>query len=260
MTETASIPFKPIQVLDNLTLVKIPAGSFTMGSIDDSDSQPLTNISFKKDFYLSQYPVTQALWEVIMAKDSPSGFKDSNRPVEKVSWNTICQTGGFLDKLNKKRETEGLLAEKKFEGMEFALPSEAQWEYAARGGPHWQDGLIYAGSNAIDEVTWYNENSHQETKPVGLKAPNQLGLYDMSGNVWEWCADDWMGDYKGMKPDGRPRVKTPERATYRVMRGGSYFNFEHYCRCSSRLNFEPAFSYYYLGFRIVLCPQFSGSL
>jgi formylglycine-generating enzyme len=259
MAETAAIPIKPIQVMDNLRLVKIPAGSFTMGSMDEDDSQPLTTISFKKDFYMSQHLVTQALWLQVMG-NNPSHFKGSNRPVEYVSWNAVCQSGGFLDKLNGQQAVKELLKKKEYAGMQFQLPSEAQWEYAARGGPHWQNGFTYAGSSSIDEVAWYRENSHDETKPVGLKAPNQLGLHDMSGNVWEWCADDWMDDYKDMKPDGRPRVKTPERAPDRAMRGGSYFSFEHYCRCTYRIHYGPADSYYLIGFRLVLCPQFGGGL
>jgi formylglycine-generating enzyme len=259
MAQTAAIPIKPIQVMDNLRLVKIPAGSFTMGSMDDAESQPLTTISFKKDFYMSQHPVTQALWQQVMG-DNPSHFKGSNRPVEYVSWNAVCQSGGFLDKLKAQQAVKDLLKKEAYAGMQFQLPSEAQWEYAARGGPRWQDGFAYAGSNSIDEVAWYRENSHQETKPVGLKAPNQLGLYDMSGNVWEWCADDWIGDYKEMPADGRLRVKTPERAGTRVLRGGGCFNLEPSCRCAYRNSGGPASSGSTLGFRLVLCPQFGGGL
>ena len=137
--------------------------------------------------------------------------------------------------------------------MRFALPSEAQWEYAARGGAEGQlAGFEYAGSNDIDEVAWYDDNSHDETKPVGLKAPNVLGLYDMSGNVWEWCADYWVSDYSDIPTNGRPRIKTPERTSLRVIRGGCYFYGGLSCRTAYRYYFGPDGSNGYIGFRLAL--------
>jgi formylglycine-generating enzyme len=248
MNQTASKPIEKIQVLDNLTLVKIPGCSFFIGDEADEGSEITL-----PDFYMSQYVVTQQLWEDIMKEESPARFKGSNRPVEQVSWEDICQAGGFLDKLNAKKEVKALL-KNEYAGMQFQLPSEAQWEYAARGGPQWQDGFEFAGSNNIHEVAWYDENSHQETKPVGLKAPNQLGLYDMSGNVWEWCADDWAGDYKKIPKVGNPYITPSTRAPYRVMRGGGCFYFEQHCRCTFRLYFGPADRNGNFGFRLVLCP------
>ncbi len=253
MTETASKPIETIKVLDNLTLVKVPGGKFIIG--DKKDKNPEITL---QPFYMSQYPATQALWQHIMGKN-PSNFKGSNRPVEQVSWVDICKKGGFLDILNGQKNIKELLKKKDYADMQFQLPSEAQWEYAARGGPHWQDLFEFSGSNAIDEVAWYRINSHDETKPVGLKAPNQLGLYDMSGNVWEWCADDWTGDYKRIPKDGNPYISTSTRVADRVLRGGSYFFNKQGCRSACREGIGPGFRDSHFGFRLVLCPQFSGT-
>jgi formylglycine-generating enzyme len=245
----------------NIALAKIPAGSFTMGSEAYTDSLPLTEITFAHDFYMGQYTVTQQLWKEVMGdvpNNDPSRFKGGQRPVEQVSWDDICQPNGFLDKLNQMPHIVQWLKTQKLASWAFRLPSEAEWEYAARGGPDWQAGFEYAGSNDIDEVAWYDENSHQTTQPVGLKAPNQLGLYDMSGNVWEWCADDWIDNYNDMPGDGRPWIKKPERARNRVLRGGGYFGSELICRPGYRYSSWPDGRNRYIGFRLVLAPQFSG--
>jgi formylglycine-generating enzyme len=260
MTKTASQPLTSILEIPTFTLVTIPAGSFVMGSKADSDSQPLTEITFASDFYMGRYPVTQELWQAVM-HDNPAFFKGSKRPVEQVSWDDICNKGGFLDQLNELATIKDLLALAPYKGMRFALPSEAQWEYAARGGPAGpQAGYEFAGSNHIDEVAWYEANSHNETKPVGLKAANQLGLHDMSGNVWEWCADDWLSDYTAMPTDGRPRISEPERARHRVIRGGSSFGNEQSCRAAYRSSGWPDFSDHDIGFRLVLSPSLVGGL
>jgi formylglycine-generating enzyme required for sulfatase activity len=155
--------------------------------------------------------------------------------VERVSWNDIQE---FLSKLNAKT------------GKTYRLPTEAEWEYAARGGSQ-SRGYKYAGSNSLDEVAWYTDNSGSKTHPVGQKKANELGLYDMSGNVWEWCADDWHGSYSGAPSTGRAWIDSP-RASSRVFRGGGWDGGARYCRVSYRGNYTPSFRGSALGFRLAL--------
>ena len=171
------------------------------------------------DFWIGQYPVTQGLWTEVLGKtNNPSRFKGNNRPIETISWNQIQDK--FLPTLNERT------------GKKYFLPSFHQWEYAARSGKH-SEKYDYAGSNNINEVAWSWENSHGETKPVGLKAPNGLGLYDMSGNVWEWCED-----------------KSEGNRNRRVLRGGSWNYCARYCRVSDRLINHPEFRFSNIGFRL----------
>jgi formylglycine-generating enzyme required for sulfatase activity len=177
---------------------------------------------------LGKYPVTQALWQAVM-KNNPSYFPGADRPVEQVSWED-CQE--FIHKLNA--QTKG----------RYRLPSEAEWEFAARGGVR-SEGYLYAGSDKLEEVGWYGDNSGSETHPVGHKLPNELGLYDLSGNVYEWCRDDWHDSYErseGFKPlamDGSAWVDQPQRASYRVVRGGGWFYAARGCRVSDRDHYSP---------------------
>jgi formylglycine-generating enzyme required for sulfatase activity len=170
--------------------------------------------------------VTQAQWKKVMG-NNPSEFKNGgeNCPVEKVSWNE-CQI--FIKKL----------------GNSFSLPTEAQWEYAARSGGKDEN---YSGSNDIDRVAWYSGNSGMTTHAVGTKAPNGLGIYDMSGNVWEWC-QDWKGNYPSKEvtnPIG------PAAGSYRVIRGGGWYGTPAWVQSTDRGRYEPEFSYLILGFRLV---------
>jgi len=205
-------------------MVFVKGGSFMMGS-DDEDaykSEKPTRRVTVPDFYIGKYPVTQAVWERVMGKKAnKSRFKGKNRPVEQVSWNTITQE--FLPKL----------PDKGIEGWSYNLPSEAMWEYAAKGGIESKQ-YKYSGSDDLNEVGWYEDNSHQENKPVGLKAPNELDLYDMSGNLFEWCIDKWSKD-----------------SELRVIRGGSWFLYQRRCRPSFRSDFLPDFAYDFIGFRLV---------
>jgi formylglycine-generating enzyme len=136
----------------------------------------------------------------------------------------------------------------------FALPSEAQWEYAARGGQYWNHPMLdYAGSQNLNDAGWYDENSNSQTMPVGLKQPNALGLYDMSGNVREWCADWYENDYRKIPIDGSPNTT---EGNSRVLRGGSYFDYADYCRVAYRNHSHPGHRRHYFGFRLMF-PQFN---
>jgi len=185
-------------------------------------------ITFPADYELGQYLVSQGLWEAVMG-ENPSRFKGAERPVERVSWDDIMgmedgkkqdkAKAGFLDRLNALPE---IAAQNAADGCRFGLPSEAQWEYAARGGRYGQAlDYEYAGSNYLPEVGWHDKNSQGQTHPVGRKQPNTLGLYDMSGNVWEWCEDVWHDSYKYAPEDGSPWIKGGDE-NLRVVRGGSW--------------------------------------
>lgn len=182
-------------------------------------------------FKIGRYEVTQAEWEEIMG-NNPSYFKGGNLPVEKVSWDD-CQL--FITRLNA------------ITGMRFRLPTEAEWEYAARGGDKSHD-YIYAGSNDVNSVAWYKSNNENKTHPVGMKYPNELGLYDMSGNVFEWCSD-WSGWYSS---ESQTNPKGKSTGTDRIVRGGSWYNSIEDCRVFARNNFLPTKQLSTVGFRLVL--------
>ncbi len=242
-TNTNTKDFRIFPDLPHSNMIWVQGGTFMMGSDDDDafDSEKPVHKVTVPDFWIGQYPITQALWERVMnALPKKLAFKGKNRPVERVSWNDI--TEDFLPRLNAQT------------GKKFGLPSEACWEYAARGGRNSQsyrnpkDYKKYAGSNEINEVAWYYENSHNETKPVGLKAPNELGLYDMSGNVWEWCQDHWHGDYKNAPSDGSAWEEGGSSS--RVLRGGSWSFNARYCRASYRYYSHTGSRLYGIGFRL----------
>ncbi|MFN0203971.1 MAG: formylglycine-generating enzyme family protein [Bacteroidia bacterium] len=220
---------------------------FLMGSEEYSREKPIHPVSLAS-FWIGKYPLTQAQWKTVMGEENnPSYFIGDDRPVESVSWDTITQE--FLPRLN------ALLKEK---GIAYGckLPSEAQWEYAARGGKHWQEMLRYAGSNRLAEVGWYDDNSNQETKPVGLKMPNQLGIYDMSGNVWEWCEDDWHENYENAPKSGESWIEKNTNNTKKVVvvRGGSWLNFVIDCRSTYRVRYRSVNISFIFGCRLVLFP------
>ena len=226
--------------LPDLDLVFVEGGSFTMGDNDSKfDFEKPAHQVAVSSFYIGQYPVTQRLWQAVM-KITPSMFQGEMRPVERVSWDDVQV---FIEKLNA--ET----------GKTFRLPTEAQWEYAARGGRYSQ-GYTYAGSDKLKQVGWCDENSHGETHDVGLLLANELGIYDLSGNVWEWCEDDFHTNYAGAPADGSARIDAP-RGEYRVLRGGSAFNDALNCRSAYRLRYLPDYRGN-LGFRLVLPLQLTG--
>jgi formylglycine-generating enzyme required for sulfatase activity len=216
-------------------MVFIQGGTFQMGSNEgDDDEKPVHTVTVGS-FYMGKYEVTQNQWKAIMG-GNPSNFSDCiNCPVESVSWNNVQE---FIQKLNQRT------------GKSFRLPTEAEWEYAARGGNQ-SRGYTYSGGNNLDEVAWYDGNSGNKTHPVGQKGPNELGLYDMSGNVWEWCGDWYGSGYYQNSPAINPKGPTSESS--RVDRGGCWYRNAQYCRSSFR-SFAPLSRISYLGFRLVLAP------
>ena len=220
------------------TMKYVEGGSFIMGAADsDTDAYDTEKPSHKvilDSYYMGETQVTQALWKTVMG-DNPSHFKGDNLPVETVSWND-CQE--FIKKLNT------------ITGRVFSLPTEAQWEYAARGGRK-SRGFLYSGSNNIDEVAWYDDNCNKQTHPVALKKANELCLYDMTGNVLEWCKDWFDSDYYSNSPQDNPQG--PGSGSLRIFRGGSWFVNACYCRVSCRGSF-PDNRYPIIGLRLVLNP------
>jgi sulfatase modifying factor 1 len=180
---------------------------------------------------------------------SPSYFQGDELPVEQVSWD---DAKAFIQKLNE------LTSNTRPKGYLYRLPTEAEWEYAARGGKYHDEGYQYAGSDRLKDVGWFEGNNDVETKPVGLKHPNQLGLYDMSGNVWEWCEDDWHDNYNNAPKDGSAWIYTPDQGSLRVARGGSWLNTARYCRAAYRNSGAPG-SHPRFGFRLALSLQSVGS-
>ncbi len=217
-------------------MILVRGGTFQMGNNDgEADEKPVHSVTLS-DFFIGKYEVTQKQWREIMGSN-PSYFKNCDDcPVEQVSWEDIQK---FLQKLNAK-----------FPGRNYRLPSEAEWEYAARGGAQ-SKGFEYAGSNDVARVAWYDDNSGSKTHPVGGKKSNELGIYDMSGNVYEWCAD-WYGDYTAAPQTNPKGVSTGSR---RVLRGGSWDYFSLHCRVSYRNYYTPDYRYYSGGFRLASSPQ-----
>ena len=214
-------------------MVFVEGGTFRMGSDDSEaygDEKPVHNVTLSS-YCIGKYEVTQELWEAVMGSN-PSSFKGSRRPVEKVSWED-CQE--FIRKLNN------------LTGKNFKLPTEAQWEFAARGGKK-SRGYKYSGSNTIGDVAWYTDNSGSKTHDVGTKAPNELGLYDMTGNVYEWCSD-WYGSY-GSSSQTNPTG--PSSGSSRVHRGGGWSSGAWSCRVSYRSSYSPVYRNCDLGFRLCL--------
>ena len=208
-----------------------------MGSEDEeayNEEKPIHKVALD-GFYIGKFPVTQALWKAVMGENNnPSYFRGADRPVEMVSWEDAQE---FLQKLN------GLTCKS------YRLPTEAEWEYAARGGKN-REGYKYSGSNKLKEVGWYDDNSHRETKIVGLKYPNELGIYDLSGNVWEWLEDRWHSNYQEAPTDGTAWVDR-EKDAHSVLRGGSW-SFHAQNACAAVRNFNnPHLRLNNFGFRVV---------
>ena len=226
----------PVKDGINIDMVRVEAGTFTMGATAEmkdpyDDEKPTHRVTLTNDYYIGKYEVTQALWQAVMG-NNPSKFKGDNLPVEQVSWDD-CQK--FLSKLNR------------ITSKTFRLPTEAEWEYAARGGNK-SRGYQYSGSNNLSDVAWYDDNSGNKTHAVGTKQANELGIYDMSGNVEEWC-QDWYGKYSSssqVNPTGA------NSGSDRVIRGGSWYFITVQWRSSHRSYVSPGRRIGILGLRLVL--------
>jgi formylglycine-generating enzyme required for sulfatase activity len=226
-------------------------------------------------FFMSTTPVTQALWVHLMAAN-PAARLAPRAPVENISWHDITRAGRFLDRVNDRLLTAVAGDEPH---LRFRLPSETEWEYAARGGPAWRDDFAFSGSNDPDQVAWYGPRwtagrqlvvrllgprlgwkaagrwprprRPTQTHDVASKAHNQLGLYDMSGNVWEWCEDVCTDDLSAVPADGRPyRGAGGDRR----LRGGCHHNWDLHCRVFWRYGIDADAHDGCIGFRIVLAP------
>ena len=228
-----------------LDLVLIPAGSFTMGS-PEGEKERLPGekqhpVTISKAFYMGKFTVTQAQYSAVM-DHNPSSFKGSKNPVELVSWD---EATAFCDKLNVKFKTI------KPKGMSFQLPTEAQWEYACRAGTATR---FYAGDHDDDlgDAAWYSDNSDGTTHPVGGKKPNAFGLYDMHGNVWQWCQDAYRMDNE--KLNATDPINNAQ-GDQRVFRGGSWSANPWFCRSAIRYFRAPGIRDYMVGFRVVVAPS-----
>ena len=218
------------------TMKYVEGGTFMMGATpeqgdDAMDSEKPAHQVTLSDYFIGETPVTQALWRAVMG-NNPSEFNGDNNPVESVSWND-CQE--FVKRLSQRL------------GYNFRLPTEAEWEFAARGGRK-SKGYKFSGSNDVDEVAWYGGNSGKMTHPVKGKKANELGLYDMSGNVFEMC-NDWYGAYSG---NSQTNPKGPSSGFNRVLRGGGWDDDARDCRVSFRDINDPSYRFNINGFRLAL--------
>lgn len=215
-------------------MVYVEGGSFNMGCTNERgecqvDEMPVHKVTVD-DYYIGQFEVTQELWQAVM-DDNPSSFQGTDRPVEQVNWKD-CQD--FIKELN-------LLT-----GEKFRLPTEAEWEYAAIGGNQ-SKGFQFSGANKIAKIAWTKENSEKATHPVGQKSPNELGIYDMSGNVFEWCQDA----YSSYSSESQVNPVN-YGGSYRVVRGGSWRSNAKQARSAYRDNANPGLRYNIIGLRLAL--------
>ena len=232
-SDNISIPVKDGISID---MVRVEAGTFTMGATPEmenplDDEKPAHQVTLTNDYYIGKYEVTQALWQAVMG-NNPSNFKGDNLPVEQVSWDD-CQE--FISKLNSITDKT------------FRLPTEAEWEFAARGGNKGR-GYQFSGNNKLSKVAWYKDNSRAQTHSVGSKQANELGIYDMSGNVWEWCQDRY-GKYSSSSQTN-PTCDTS--GSLRVFRGGCCYDNARDCRSSNRDDSTPDHHSVGIGLRLVL--------
>ncbi|MCC5897194.1 MAG: formylglycine-generating enzyme family protein [Phormidium sp. BM_Day4_Bin.17] len=244
-------------------MVQIPGGTFLMGSPQDEldnreNEQPQHSVTIPS-FFMGRYPITQAQWRMVAGypeverelNPDPSRFKGENRPVEKVRWQDAVE---FFQRLSRQS------------GRSYRLPSEAEWEYACRAGTQTP---FHFGETLTDELANYDATEiygrgvtgerRGKTTEVGQFPPNNFGLHDMHGNVWEWCQDDWHDDYKGAPEDGRAWVDDPPKNDRKVLRGGSWGNYPKSCRCAFRYDYTRDGFNDFRGFRVVCVPVVAGS-
>ncbi len=221
-----------------MPFIYIAPGTFQMGSNrDDKAERPVHKVTISKGYWIGKYEVTQDEYHAIMGSN-PSNFKDNNKPVDQVNWNDAVS---FCQKLTERERGAGRLPD----NYEYRLPTEAEWEFAARGG-NASEYYQYSGSNTLDSVAWYNS---ARTSEVGLKSPNELGIYDMSGNVSEWCLDDWHDNYDGAPNDG---IRWGDGSgSNRVIRGGNWYAVASYSRVTNRDCFSSVRRNSIMGFRVV---------
>lgn len=226
----------------DMKMIYVDSGSFLMGATEEQTQQgnffydevPVHKVHLSP-YYMAATEVTQAQWKAVMNTES-AYFKGDNLPVEQVSW---ADAMAFCEKLSEAT------------GKKYTLPTEAQWEFAARGG-NLGEGYVYGGSDSLGEVGWYGENIRiKPPHPVGEKNANELGLYDMSGNIWEWC-QDWYRDYYSEEDAVNPQG--PQQGSHRVTRGGSWGSGDWDCRVSRRSHADPGSRNRDLGFRVVCLP------
>ena len=252
MSKTSPIPLPE--------LVLVQGGEFLMGSEPLEREQPIHKVKLK-DFYIGKYPITNQQFASFLrdyqSNTVKSGKYKGEKIIESHPWGVTQKKQQWV--ISRGYEQHPIIAVSWYgaltycewlseqTGKVYRLPSEAEWEYAARGGIE-SKGFLYSGGNKLKEVGWYRQNSHRETKRLGLKQSNELGLYDMSGNVREWCADHWHNNYDGAPEDGS--IWIGEEGDGRVVRGGSWDLIDVYCRVSYRLRFDAWFRLDYLGFRV----------
>lgn len=213
-------------------MVFVEGGTFQMGSNSgDSDEKPVHSVTLSA-FSIGKYEITQAQWKAVMGNNPSRFIGCDNCPVETVSWHDVQD---YIRKLNEHT------------GKNFRLPTEAEWEYAATGGRR-SRSYTYSGSNDLSSVAWYSGNSESKTHVVAEKQENELGIYDMTGNVWEWCSD-WYGAYSSSNQVNPTGAYLSE---YRVLRGGSWYYYANYCRSANRLWLNPEVNYSNIGVRLVL--------
>jgi len=232
----------------SVPMVKVTGGTFRMGSNENSDEKPVHNVTVDS-FWMGKFEVTQKEWQRVMGTN-PSNFKGETLPVEDVTWFDAAR---FCNRLSEQEGFDpvytinGTQVTCDFAKNGYRLPTEAEWEYAARGGNQ-SRGYLYSGSNNVDSVAWHYQNSGGQTHPVGTKQPNELGLYDMSGNVHEWCWDWYGSNYYAQSPLKNPRG--PSSGASRVERGGSWDYYAEYIRVAYRRSGNPSYSYGLIGFRL----------
>lgn len=246
----------------SFNMVQVEGGTFMMGA-EKEEAQKSHEVKLDS-FLIGQHPVTQGLYEAVMG-GNPAYFKGPERPIEQVNWydavsccNELSKQMGLapfydIDKSQKDPNNQSSIDEEKWlvtpipESNGFRLPTEAEWEYAARGGRYAAPSLLpFAGSEHLKNIGWYDINSQNQSHATGIKVPNELGLYDMSGNVWEWCWD-WYGTYSEAYQEN---PKGQESGHYRVRRGGSWLDNVLYARVADRSLWYPDNRFHYLGFRL----------